>query len=77
MRGVWKEIWQQYARNFWGMQLVIALVFGGAWLRTHRLSIGLGFLVVMEISAVLGAMWGVRLKRKLSRMGGHGTRLLW
>jgi uncharacterized membrane protein YfcA len=59
-------MWHQYKRTFAKTQLVIALVTAGTFL-------GLGqvwarsavFFLVMQVGAVLGAGWGVRLRRKV------------
>ncbi len=58
-------MWEQYKKTFVGMQIVMWFIAGGVLLRTHRLLVAVVFLVVMQLSAIVGAMWGLRLKNKL------------
>jgi uncharacterized membrane protein YfcA len=59
-------MWEQYRRTFVRMQIAIAmvslaiyLVFGHLWIQAAT------FLLVMQIGAIIGAMWGVRLKHMI------------
>jgi hypothetical protein len=63
-------MWEQYKKTFLGMQMVMWLITGGVVLRTHRLFVAAVFLVVMQLSAIVGAMWGARLKNKLQGIRG-------
>jgi len=59
-------MWPQYRRTFLGIQVVIALVTGLAFLNTgERIPVAAVFFTVMQVGAVLGAMWAVRIKGKL------------
>ncbi len=57
---------EQYKRTIVGTQAVIAIVTAFIFFKTHRLWFAtLVFFLIMQVGAVLGAMWGTRLKRKL------------
>jgi uncharacterized membrane protein YfcA len=57
---------QQYKRTFGKTQAVIAIVTAGTYLYLgHVVERSAIFFLVMQVSAVVGAMWGVRLKRKV------------
>jgi hypothetical protein len=59
-------MWAQYKRTFWFMQVLICLVTCGIYLTMNHLVVAAAlFFVVMQVSAVVGAMWASRLKRKL------------
>jgi uncharacterized membrane protein YfcA len=63
-------MWQQYKKNAVQMQLLIAGVSACAWWQSHHWEAAVAFFVPMQIGAVLGAMWGVRLVRLRSRFRG-------
>ncbi len=66
---MWQE---QYKKTFAGMQIVMVLVTGVVLARTHLWTVAFGFFVVMQISAVVGAIWATRLKRMFqSRRGAR------
>jgi hypothetical protein len=59
-------MWAQYRKTFLGTQVVIALVTSAALVATgFRVPAAGVFFAVMQIGAVLGAMWAVRIKGKL------------
>ena len=60
-------MWEQYKKTLGAMQVVIGMVTIGVllWSRVWPLA-GL-FFVTMQIAAVIGAMWGHRLKGKAAR----------
>jgi hypothetical protein len=59
---------QQYKKTFAKTQAVIALVTAGTYVYMgHVAGRSVIFFLVMQISAVAGAVWGVRLKRKVDR----------
>jgi len=59
-------MWLQYQRTFLRIQTLIAMVTCAVFFAAgHRLSAPAVFFVAMQLGAVLGAMWGVRLKGKL------------
>jgi membrane protein implicated in regulation of membrane protease activity len=62
-------MWEQYRKSLFGMQFVMWLIAAGVLLRTHRLFAAAVFFFVMQLGAIVGAMWGARLKNKL-----QGTR---
>lgn len=56
-------MWEHYRKTFWRMQTIIVAVtvcvyffFGRYWPRAAV------FFLVMQISAVIGAVWGARVK---------------
>ena len=60
-------MWTQYRRMFWFTQAVIALITFAVLNATHYLlPAALVFFAAMQISAVFGALWTARLKRKLA-----------
>jgi hypothetical protein len=63
---MWQE---QYKKTFAGTQVVLALVTVIVFSRTHLWTVALAFLVVTQISAVLGAIWAARIKR--ASFSGH------
>jgi uncharacterized membrane protein YfcA len=60
-------MWKQYKKTFVGMQLVICAITGGVLAWRHLWDLAAMFFVTMQIGAVLGAMWGQRLKSKVLR----------
>ncbi|HEV3191292.1 MAG TPA: hypothetical protein VGY54_12375 [Polyangiaceae bacterium] len=63
-------MWEQYKKTFLGMQIVMWLIGAGVLLGTHRLFAAAVFLVVMQVGAIFGAMWGARLKSRLQGIRG-------
>jgi hypothetical protein len=60
-------MWAQYQKTFLRIQAVIAIVTCLALVATgFRLSAAVVFFAVMQVGAVLGAGWGVRLKAKVA-----------
>jgi hypothetical protein len=58
-------MWSQYKTTFVRIQTLIAMVTCAVFFATdHRVPAAAMFFIVMQIGAVLGAMWGVRLKAK-------------
>jgi uncharacterized membrane protein YfcA len=64
-------MWKQYKKTFSGMQVVIVLVTLGILLWRHAWDLAGVFFITMQVGAVLGAMWGARLKNKLDRTTGE------
>jgi uncharacterized membrane protein YfcA len=60
-------MWKQYKKTFVGMQLVIWAITGGVLAWRHLWDLAAMFFVTMQIGAVIGAMWGQRLKSKVLR----------
>jgi hypothetical protein len=60
-------MWEQYKKTFAGMQIAIWLVACAVLLWSHVLALALVFLVTMQLGAVIGALWGYRLKSKVER----------
>lgn len=58
-------IFEQYKKTFWGMQVVIALACLMIWAISHSRDLAGLFCVVMQVCALLGASWAVRLKNKV------------
>jgi NAD/NADP transhydrogenase beta subunit len=59
-------MWQQYKRNFLGIQAmscgVAAWVYFGL---THNWAASTWIFLTMQVGGVLGAAWATRLKRKI------------
>ncbi|HYP76335.1 MAG TPA: hypothetical protein VER12_10280 [Polyangiaceae bacterium] len=69
-----QTMWEQYRKTAKGMQIIIAVVTIAVVIWSHHLAAGAMFFVVMQLSAVLGAGWSVRLRRlqergRLMRLG--------
>jgi len=59
---MWQRFLQQYKRTFRGMQIAIWLVAIGALVLTHKIYVAAAFVAAMQVGAIFGAMWGLRLK---------------
>lgn len=60
-------ILDQYKRTFWRMQAVMVSASAAIWLVTRSLDVTGLFFTVMQISSLIGASWGTRLKNKVDR----------
>jgi hypothetical protein len=61
-------MWSQYRKTFWKMQLVISMVTVAVYFGLgHMLSRAAVFWGVMQISAVIGAVWALRVKAWANR----------
>jgi hypothetical protein len=61
-------MWSHYRKTFTGMQITIWLVTLSVYLFVgHSLIRAATFFVVMQMSAVIGALWGVRLRGVFQR----------
>ena len=60
-------MWDQYKKTLWPMQLLIAAVSCALLAWSHLWSLAALFFLSMQFAAVVGAMWGVRLKDKVLR----------
>jgi hypothetical protein len=58
-------MWEHYRKTFTGIQSVVVVITGVVLYLSHSLSTAAVFLLVMEMGAVIGAMWAQRLKNKL------------
>ena len=60
-------MWEQYRRTFRSMQalMVVVTLVVMSWTRSVPLTVAL--FVMMQIGAVLGAMWGNQLKQRIRR----------
>jgi hypothetical protein len=59
-------MWAQYKKTFLRIQIVIMLVTCAAFVATgYRAPAASVFFTVMQIGAVLGAMWGVRMQARI------------
>jgi hypothetical protein len=58
---------EQYRKTAVGIQTVIALVTVAIVIWSHHLAAGGVFFVAMQLSAILGAGWAVRLHRLQER----------
>ena len=67
-------MWEQYKKTAKGIQIVIAIVTIAIAIWSQHLAAGAVFFVAMQLSALLGAGWAVRLHRlqergRLMRLG--------
>jgi len=60
-------MFEQYKKTFVRMQALIAVVSMGVLLSTHVWPLATLFFATMQLGAIAGAMWGVRLKDKVRR----------
>ena len=66
-------MWQQYKKTAFSMQVLIGLVTAGIVLWSHAWDLAALFFVTMQVGAVVGAMWGNRLRNKLERNASQGA----
>jgi len=66
-------MWEQYRKTAVGIQIVIALVTLVVVIWSRHFAAGGVFFVAMQLSALLGAGWAVRLHRLQER--GRSMRL--
>ncbi len=57
-------MWDQYRKTAKGMQLVIGVVTCSILIWSRIWGLAAVFFVTMQVAAVIGAMWAVRLKGK-------------
>ena len=63
-----QPMWEHYKRTAGKTQAVIAVVTAGTYLYLgHVAARSAIFFLVMQVGAVVGALWGIRLKRKVDR----------
>jgi hypothetical protein len=60
-------MWEQYKKTFLVTQATIWIVALGVTFWSHAWNAGAMFFVVMQMSAIIGAMWATRLKHKIER----------
>jgi len=61
-------MWSHYKKTFVFMQILICLVTLGVFFGMNRLwQLAALYFVTMQIGAVLGAVWALRLRRKVER----------
>jgi hypothetical protein len=56
-------MWKRYRKTLVGTQVSIALVTLAALIWSQRFYVAAGFFIAMQLGAVFGAMWAVRLER--------------
>jgi hypothetical protein len=64
-------MWELYKRTFRGMQIAIAMVTIVIFAITRRWFVASVFLCTMQVGAVMGAVWGARLKRMFQGSSGR------
>ena len=67
-------MWEQYKKTALGMQILIALVSGLTWYSSGHWEAGVFLCLVMQVAAVFGAAWGLRLRNKVLGAGTVPTR---
>jgi len=64
-------MWEQYKKYFAKTQAVIAVVTIGTFLyMDHVVARSAVFFLMMQVGAVMGAIWGTRLKKKVDKQTG-------
>jgi hypothetical protein len=61
---------ERYKRTFYVTQAVIAVVAAAILYQTRQWQVVAVFFAVMQLAALIGAMWAARLKRKIERGQG-------
>jgi hypothetical protein len=56
-----------YKKTFGGMQLLIAAVTFGVLVWSRVFGLAVFFFLAMQMGALIGAVWGARLKSKVQR----------
>ena len=65
-------MWEQYKKYFAKTQAVIAVVTIVTFLyMDHVVARSAVFFLMMQVGAVMGAMWGTRLKKKVDKQTGY------
>jgi hypothetical protein len=62
-----RNVKQQYRKTLVSTQVLIGVITLGVLFRTQRLAAALAFFATMQIGALIGALWAVRLKSKIER----------
>ena len=65
---MWSEYKTQYKKTLVVTQLTIAVVSLGAWFETRSAVDTFACLATMQVGAVLGALWGARLRTRAIRL---------
>jgi hypothetical protein len=61
-------MWAQYRKTLVVTQVLICLVTLAVYFGVHRLwALAFLYFLMMQVGAVLGAAWSLRLKRKMER----------
>jgi hypothetical protein len=64
---------EHYKKTFVGTQITIGVITLAVLIRTHRLVAALAFFVTMQLGAILGAMWAVRIKHRIEQARRNKT----
>jgi uncharacterized membrane protein YqjE len=56
---------EQYRKTLIATQITIGVVTLVVLLQSHRLPAAVAFFFTMQVGAVIGALWAVRLKRRI------------
>ena len=67
-------MWEQYKKTALGVQVLIASISGVAWYSSHHWEAAAFFFTVMQVFAVFGAAWGLRLRNKVLAAGAVPSR---
>jgi hypothetical protein len=59
---------EQYKKTLIPTQVFIAVITLGVLFLTHRFVAAMAFFVIMQVGALVGVQWGLRLKGKIERM---------
>jgi uncharacterized membrane protein YqjE len=63
-------MWQQYKSTFLWIQSVIGLVTWMVYDRSRWGAMAVTYFFIMQVGAVMGAAWALRLRRKAARIRG-------
>jgi len=58
---------EQYKKTLIPTQITILVITIAVLFWSHRIVAGLAFFVMMQVCAVIGVLWGIRLKNKVER----------
>ena len=63
-------IYNTYKKTFWRMQAIMLLASLMIWAISHSRDLAGLFMVVMQVSSLIGASWATRLQNKVAREAG-------
>jgi hypothetical protein len=62
-----RSVTEQYKKTLVSTQVLIGVITMAVLIRSHRLTAALAFFAMMQLGALLGALWAARLKSKIER----------
>jgi hypothetical protein len=67
-------LWAQYRKTLVGTQILIGGVTIAVLIQSHRVFAALTFWAVMQVGAILGAAWALRIRSRIEHARGFVSR---